>query len=260
MAADKIMPMRRLAAAFLLLLLAAVSAGCGVLAPRLPRKIALLAPFEGQFRAIGYNALYAARLAFSDAAPSDLQLLPIDDGGALAAAVARVKALNADPAVAAVIALGPAATHASAQAANDKPLILLGNWGHDIADEQSHYAANARLAQTRSSGDLLLLVQARGRDQDRRSAVFRSSGALPDSRFSERYLASAQYAPPPNLLATLTYDIFRLALKAVAAGEAISEAHYSGINGLIRFEDGYWVDAPVNYYRYEGDQLVRLGD
>ena len=26
---------------------------------------------------------------------------------------------------------------------------------------------------------------------------------------------------------------------------------------LIRFEDGYWVDAPLNRYRYDGDQLVR---
>lgn len=260
MAADGIAPKSRPAAAILLLWLAAVIAGCGLMEPKLPRKIALLAPFEGRYRAIGYNALYAARLAFIDAAPTDWQLLPVDDGGAHDSAVARVKALNMDPAVAAIIALGPMATHASAQSANDKPLILLGNWGHDIADAQSLYVANARLAQAKTSGDLMLLSQARKLDNDLRPPTFSSSGALPDANFRERYLASAQYAPPPNLLATLTYDVFRLALDALAAGEAISAAQYSGINGLIRFENGYWADAPINRYRIVGEGLVTLED
>ena len=32
-------------------------------------KIALLAPFEGQYREIGYNAFYALRLAYDDVLP-----------------------------------------------------------------------------------------------------------------------------------------------------------------------------------------------
>ena len=71
-----------------------------------PMKLALLAPFEGRFREIGYNALYAIRLAFDDAKPRNIQLLAVDDGGSVESAVARVKALNLDPAVAAIIALG----------------------------------------------------------------------------------------------------------------------------------------------------------
>ena len=144
-----------------LMLLVIALTSCGASNPELPNKIALLAPFEGQYRDIGYNALYAVRLAFGDAKPRDIQLLAVDDGATRASAVARVKALNLDPAVLAIIALGPVATDPSAQMANDKPLIMIGNWGHDRADEDSLYAANARQSMARSSGDLLLLNLAR---------------------------------------------------------------------------------------------------
>lgn len=242
------------------LLLALALTACGAANPELPAKVALLAPFEGQYRDIGYNALYAVQLAFSDAEPKKAQLLAVDDGGTLASAIARIKALNLDPAVAAIIALGPAATHRSAQLANDKALILVGNWGYDRADENSLYAANPDLATERQSGDLQMLAQTRILSDDPASLSFESSGSLPDAAFSERYLKSALYAPPPNLLATLTYDIAGLALAALAEGIPLSEAGYHGLNGLIRFEDGYWVDAPVNRFRTDGDQLVPVSD
>lgn len=240
----------------LLLLLAIALAGCGASNPELPGKIALLAPFEGQYRDIGYNALYAVRLAFGDAKPRDIQLLAVDDGGMPASAVARVKALNLDPAVLAIIALGPVATDPSAQKANDKPLILIGYWGQDRADEDSLYAANAQQAKARGRSDLDLLMQTRKVADAAESMSVFSSGALPDANFRERFLNSAQYAPAPNWLATLTYDIARLTLEALADGNAISTAEYLGLNGLIRFENGYWADAPLNRYRLADDQLV----
>lgn len=248
-------PLEFLRAAGLLLLALALTS-CGAAKPELPAKVALLAPFEGQYREIGYNALYAVQLAFSDAEPTKAQLLAVDDGGTPASAIARIKALNLDPAVAAIIALGPAATHPSAQLANDKPLILVGNWGYDRADENSLYAASPKLAKERQSGDLLMLAQTRVLSGDPASLVFESSGSPPDAAFSERYLKSALYAPPPNLLATLTYDITRLALAGLAEGKSISATEYHGLNGLIRFEEGYWADAPLNLFRYEGERLV----
>ena len=245
------------AAGLLLLLLSLTLASCDTREPDLPTKIALLAPFEGQYREIGYNSLYAVRLAFGDAEPQNIQLLAVDDGGTPASAAARIKALNLDPAVAAVIALGPDATHPSAQMANDKPLILIGNWGQDRADQDSLYAANPNLAKARQSGDLHMLVQARELADAPESISFVSSGSLPDAEFRERYLNSAMYAPAPNLLATLTYDIARLALAALEDDKTINATKYHGLNGPIRFDDGYWVDAPLNRYRYDGDQLVR---
>lgn len=245
---------------FLLLLLALVLTSCGASNPEAPGKIALLAPFEGQYREIGYNALYAVRLAFGDAEPHDVQLLAVDDGGTPASALARVRALNLDPAVLAIIALGPYATDSAAQKPNDKPLILIGNWGQDRADADSLFAANAQQAMARGRGDLQLLNLARGLADDSDSKGFVSSGAPPDEEFRERYLNSAQYTPAPNWLATLTYDIARLTLAALAGGKAISTMEYLGLNGLIRFEDGYWVDAPLNRYRLEGDQLTLIVD
>ena len=72
-------------------------------------KIALAGPFEGQQRAIGYDAIYSARLAVREINQAGgigayrLALVSLDDGGdpALAAEVADSLAL--DPAVVAVI-------------------------------------------------------------------------------------------------------------------------------------------------------------
>lgn len=243
--------------ALLLLLLPSALASCDT---GLPRKITLLAPFEGQYREIGYNALYAIRLALADAGSKDAQLLAVDDGGTVASAIKRIKALNIDPAVAAIIALGPAASHPAAQTANDKPLIIIGNWGHDRSDDDSLYAASPELAKARATGDLLMLSQTLAIRDDLESLRFESSGSLPAAAFRERYVNSALYAPPPNALATLTYDIARLALAAAISGEALATSSHDGISGNIGFKDGYWVDAPVNRYRFEGGQLVLVSN
>ena len=247
---------QRFRTAVLMLLLTMSLAACGTGEASLPKKIALLAPFEGQYREIGYNAFYALRLAFTDAEPMNVRLLAVDDGGTFASASARVRALNLDPAVAAVIAIGPLATHPTAQMANDKPLILVGNWGHDRADEDSLYASDSDLAKSRRSGDLEMLAQTRALANDLANLRFSSSGSLPDDAFRQRFLDSALYAPAPNLLATLTYDIGRLALSAIKDGTAIGAAEYHGLTGRIRFENGYWADAPRSRFRYEGDRLI----
>jgi len=60
--------------------------------------------------------------------------------------------------------------------------------------------------------------------------------------------------PQPGLLATLTYDVIQMMLKASHAPSPVdylATTTYEGINGSIRFEDGYWADAPINTYRYE---------
>ncbi len=246
------MPVKR--AKLLLVVLALTLAAC---VAQEPRKIALLAPFEGQYREIGYNALYALRLAFADTAPPTAQLLAVDDGGSVEAATDRLQALNLDPAVQAIIALGPAATQPAAQKASQRPLILIGNWGHDRAAENSLYAAHKDLAGAGSAGDLLMLEQAQALQADSDSISFWSSGRLPPADFRARYENSAPYAPPPNLLATLTYDIGRFLL--AASGDITSAAH-QGINGLIDFRDGYWQAAPLNHFSYANGQLLQLAE
>jgi ABC-type branched-subunit amino acid transport system substrate-binding protein len=109
------------------LLCALIMAGCA-LQPDAPRyRIALLAPFEGRSREIGYEALYAARLALTER-DSRYDLLPIDDGGTSASALERARALARDPAVLVIIVLGDhAATPAIIAALDDLPAVTLAN-------------------------------------------------------------------------------------------------------------------------------------
>ena len=188
---------------------------------------------------------------------TSLQLLTVDDGGTAASAVDRVRALNLDPAVFAIIALGPAATHADVQRENDRPMVLIGNWGHDRADPYSLYAANKQLAESQDAGDLLMLEQVRDLRTDLNAIQFVSSGSLASADFKERYRTSAEYAPEPNILAMLSYDIMRAIISGWMAGEDISDATYAGLSGTIQFQDGYWPNAPLNRFIYEEGQLVQ---
>ncbi|MCY4072507.1 MAG: hypothetical protein OXG60_14535 [Chloroflexi bacterium] len=232
-------------------------AACGLLQPMEIRKIALLAPFEGQYRELGYNALYALRLAMSEAGLDNVQLLPVDDGGDVNSASRRMRALNLDSAVDAIIALGEAATHPLTQQVNDKAMILVGNWGHNRADEDSLYATDRQRAETGAQDDLLIarrIISGDGTPQE----TFRSNGSLPDAQFSARYVGGDQQFPEPNWLATLTYDLARLALVSIADGSELSDIALDGLNGKISFDGGYWREAPIHRYQFQGSDLVPL--
>ncbi len=244
------MPARR----WLPLLVALALAACTA-RPIAPDKVALLAPFENQYREIGYNALYAVRLALDDA-QSDAQLLALDDGGSVELAIARVQAFNRDPAAKAIIALGPQATHESVQRASQLPFLIVGNWGNSRAAQNSLYAANKLSTQANSADDLFILEQTRALQDDLDGRLFHSSGSPPDEDFRQRYLASGLYVPQPNLLATLVYDIAGLVISALDSDMPISQTAHTGINGQMRFFDGYWQDAPDNSYTVVDGEIV----
>ena len=75
-------------------------------------KIGLVAPFEGQERDLGYDGIYAARLAvraFNQAQPDTgvkLALVALDDSSEPDTAAGNSLALAADPAIIAVIGIG----------------------------------------------------------------------------------------------------------------------------------------------------------
>jgi ABC-type branched-subunit amino acid transport system substrate-binding protein len=72
-------------------------------------KIGLVAPFEGRYRAIGYEAIYAARLAIREINAAGgvqgvrVELLALDDGGDPLAAIEQARKLAIDPQVVAVL-------------------------------------------------------------------------------------------------------------------------------------------------------------
>jgi hypothetical protein len=90
-------------------------AGCAIIQTPPITKIVLLAPFEGEQRDLGYNALYAVRLALSDANAQNIDFLAIDDGGTLHNTQDRALALQQDGAIRAILLLGDHATHPDVQ-------------------------------------------------------------------------------------------------------------------------------------------------
>lgn len=246
-------------------------------------RVALLAPFEGRYREVGYEALYAARLALQDV-PSmglDVELLPIDDGGTVESAADRAHALAADNRVQVVVALGYAASSAEVQQAlGDLPIIVAGYWGTPPQNPTTFMLASreletrltvptavevteaARLDAPLTCGQVCALAQFPLLRDDLSGVTIVSSGLLPGSDFEQRYLASAQFAPEPRLLAALMYDATSIALQAAltgsgsraSVGQALAETTYTGLNGSIRFEDGYWLDAPLHTYEYNANR------
>ncbi len=125
----------RLTALFIVLTL--LPSGC--LPPPLPRivKIGLVAPFEGRYRYLGYDAIYAARLAVREinaaggVAGRQLVLVAYDDRGDPEMARTAARNLAIDPDVAAVVGhYRPESTAAAAPiyANADLPLLAVGGW------------------------------------------------------------------------------------------------------------------------------------
>lgn len=259
---------------FIIFMLSILSS-CVVVKSDSINKIALLAPFEGRYRDIGYNALYSIRLAIGDSGIQDVHLLAVDDGGTIESATDRIQALNIDPDVKAIIVLGQFASHPTVQQVNDKPLIVIGNWGHALADDDTLIASHPEIAErivniqditafnTEAEiigSDLFILEQVPDLYDDLSQLEIISSGTLPNVDFRERYINSDNYVPEPNLLATLTYDVSRLVIDAIQTDASLGDMTYSGLNGEVHFVDGYWQDAPLNHYRYDDGDLVAVID
>ncbi|MBK8901400.1 MAG: ABC transporter substrate-binding protein [Anaerolineaceae bacterium] len=99
-------------------------------------KIGLVAPFEGAQRELGYDAIYAARLAVREINQSGgiggyrVALVALDDGGDVQLAAETAASLTIDPAVVAVIGHGLAETTAVAHPVYieaNLPLLPLGS-------------------------------------------------------------------------------------------------------------------------------------
>lgn len=262
---------------FTLLLIISTLSACSVSKTEEISKIVLLAPFEGQYREIGYNALYSARLAISESDVSGVDLLAVDDGGTIELATQRILALNQDPNIVAVIALGQFSTSVEAQTAlNNTPMIVVGFWdysantenvynlSHPDIDTFLNFGSDLNDLSTAYSsiigGEILSLYQTPLLFEYSDIINVYSSSSLPDDDFRARYLASAEFVPEPNLLTTLTYDATQIVVQAIQTNTPISDIEYEGINGLFDFQGGYWSNAPIRLYEYENSTLVEIFD
>jgi hypothetical protein len=257
------------------MLMLALSA-CAVMRVETPVKIALLTSFEGRYREIGYNALYAAQLALSASNTSNITLLPVDDGGSITSATDRARALAKDPAVKLVLVLGIYATAPGVQqAAGSVPVLIAGHWNAKPVSENTFILTNpgmdtevttpenfvitdAQALQPPVTGsELLSLYQFPKLRDDLHSIMVVSASTLPDEDFRARYLVMNQFAPEPGLAATLVYDATRMSIQSIQTQTPLSQMTYSGINGTISFDENrYWQDAPIHVYFYGRDRKL----
>lgn len=249
-----------------------------------PRQVALLAPFEGRYRDVGYEALYAARLALAEIGDPHLTLLAVDDGGTLTSAGERAQALAQDSQVLVALVLGDDAAHAETQISfGDVPVLIVGHWATAPATDSALMLSSSQIAETITlppETSMLSAVQlgtpligderlALGQFSELRlsldNVTIVSSSSLPDRTFAERYRGDDPFAPEPGLLATLTYDATHVAAAAIrstsnqrsALLRTIQQTTYTRINGEIAFDDGgYWQNAPVN--RFGFNEIGRL--
>ncbi len=249
--------------------------------PKIAR-IALLAPFEGRYREIGYTAFYPAKLALGDV--SHLELLAVDDGGTIQTAQARARALVLDDSVKAVLILGyDSADESVLRALGDIPVIIIGEWAtvpindhvfilsHSDIPNRLSYAGRFDITQPIQSpfqgGDAFGLYTYAGlysHDDALPHVQIVTSGAFASPAFTQRLVASDIYVPQPNHLSTMVYDATRLLISAIsspdmsrqAVADLIRQADFMGEQvGRIRFgDDGYWSDAPLYTYVYVDNQ------
>ena len=249
-----------------LLIVGLVVTSCGISQSETPIKIALLAPFEGRYREIGYNALYASQLALADLNQPNIVLLPIDDGGSVESALAHAQAFTEDETIQFIITIGPYATSDLVQQAVETvPLLIVGDWGTKPSTDNSYQLSHPNLTGQNldfvSSNTNLILNETGALAQvetlmDTTGLFIMSSGTLPSDDFRIRYDVLNPFTPEPNLLATLVYDATQLAAQSIMMNQSLDTLEYDGINGNFRFEAGYWVDAPNNQYVYADGQLI----
>ena len=251
--------------------------GCALIRTPPVTKIALLAPFEGRYRAIGYDALYAARLALRDSGATHIFLTAIDDGGRVDSASQRAQAIQQDDSIALVLASGMFAAHPTTQRAyGDVPVIVIGHWHtrptrpnvylltHPTIDDAITFREDDILALDLDASppivgsELLALPQVPDLYDDLSAITVISSGSPPPDAFRQRYMASDIFVPEPTITTTLAYDAMTLAIDSLQRAVPVGDLTHEGLNGTIRFEDGYWVDAPINRYAYVSATLDLL--
>jgi ABC-type branched-subunit amino acid transport system substrate-binding protein len=183
-------------------------------------KIGLVAPFEGQYRYVGYDAIYAARLALREANAAggvggySVELVAYDDRGDVEGARTAARNLAQDPDVVAVIGHFRDPTTEAARALYDQaglPLLVAGT------------------VEGKAGGQTDLFCALLAHLGDARQAQWISSTqAAPTCAADGPVLtASAEIPPPPGVEAVL------LDLDPVAAGETLVALRQAGWGGVV---------------------------
>lgn len=233
-------------------------------------KIGLVAPFEGRYRAIGYEAIYAARLAIREINAAGgiggvrVELFALDDGGDPQQAIEQARKLALDPQVIAVVGhYRSGATNAAIDVYCEERLPILAVESGRTGACPGLYSLTAinRLSETPVEPDAFLFT----------STVLPLS-ELPEAKtFVERYNAIPIDGTRAGPIALQTYDAMYLLFEAIgkadrAPGEVSRDSlsasltgdfDFDGLAGVYRFsETGDRLGAITRVYRYDKDGSV----
>ena len=241
-------------------------------------KIGLVAPFEGRYREVGYEVIYAARLAVREAnaaggvAGYSVELFALDDGGDPAMAVEQTKKLAADSQVLGVIGHWRGETTIAAASEYERTGIPLLATGF-VSEALSSAFTFSPLPADCSSMPCFETVE----DIRLRAVLgepFTVPSPLPvdttDPSFAERYREISN-GVEPGFNAVLAYDATRLLLDAIArdaaqngtatrsgVAEALAQSDFVGLSGAIRFDENRErADAEGWVYQWSGSGLVK---
>jgi ABC-type branched-subunit amino acid transport system substrate-binding protein len=258
-----------------------VFTACAVTRPTL--KIGLAAPFEGRYRNIGYEVIYAVRMAVREAnaaggvAGYSVELVALDDSGDPQRAVEQARKLAADPQVLGVIGHWRHETTAAAAAEYDQagiPLLATAS-APQLPASAFRLSPAAMPCQPatlspcpQTSEELWMLGAAAG------GVIISAPAPLPadsaDPAFAERYRAISNDVEP-RFNAVLAYDATRVLLDAIARevkasgrptrlgiAAALSQTDYSGLSGHFSFDSNHnWIEAQAWRYTWRDGQFAK---
>ncbi len=239
--------------------------------PPLPRtvKIGLVAPFEGRYRYVGYDAIYAARLAVREinaaggAGGRLLELVAYDDRGAPELAQTVARNLVVDPDVIAVIG------HFR-QASTEAAVPVYAEAGLPLVVIAARLYPAAGLWQLASPD---IAIATGGPELAEGESGILTPYPLPQDvpvteAWRDAYLSIGPHVAPPGAYTLPTYEAVYLLAAALDAGIATREGVSAALPGIERDgllgriawnAEGFWANAPVYRYRWE-DGVPVLGE
>ncbi len=226
-------------------------------------KIGLVAPFEGRYRPIGYEAIYAARLAIREINARGgingrrIELVALDDRGEPEKALKAARQLVLDPQVAAVIGhLQPDSTDAAMKVYCQAGLPLIAVESTMNACGGAFVLGNA--PRDRWSGDQLIFV----------SNVPDPNGLSTAQNFVKNYNAIPIDGTRAGPIALQTYDALNLLFEAIArAGKidrggvqaALRQIDFKGLGTRYAFDQqGNLIDPQTYVFEYNQDRQPQL--
>ena len=225
-------------------------------------KIGLVAPFEGRYRSIGYEAIYAARLAVREVNAKGgvrgyrFELVALDDRGDPAQAIESARKLMIDPQVMAVIGhYRPDSTDAAIKDYCDGHMPLMA----------MESAASLPPACLQPPNGFVLGHAAHDQWPDDRITFL---GSVPDPNSlsaAQAFVANYNAIPIDGTragpIALQTYDVMALLFDAIGrAGKidraglavAIANGNFSGLGGHYAFDqNGNLIDVRSYVYEYD---------